>query len=394
MRLVLDLWKLAQDQDDEQAARAVLEAHSGTAVAFLRREDRRDQDGWQEAQAIVQNRVSVLVEDGKLYEQSGLPAEATRMYKEAYDLAPDRLDLLPRLVEAYLKEGLEFEARTAVRLAQQRYPDQAGTWLATAKVHEQGGQLEEAVKAYQEAFAIDPSIEDLRLAIGNLLMRLGRDAEASEFLRAGVNTAEAKPEVVFNYAVSLMRDGKFHAAIPSLRTVVKELPQMQQAWVALAQCLQNTGQNAAAVESFEQANALQPDPKLIFQAAASAQKAGLNERAIADYQAALQQDPTYAKALYNLALVLMDAGRYPEAAASFDQLIQLEGATYRAYYSQGLSYFYMEDTARALEAFELAMAIQETPEVLNNIGLVYDKMGDKKEAQIWYRLAKATKGGP
>ena len=37
---------------------------------------------------------------------------------------------------------------------------------------------------------------------------------------------------------------------------------------------------------------------------------------------------------------------------------------------------------------ELEMEIRETPNLLNTIGRVYNDMGDKKEAVIWYDMAK------
>ncbi len=393
MRLVLSLMKVADQKNDEQTRRDLLDRYAPLAADWLAQHPDQDEDGWLEANNLVHNRVTMLVEDAQLMEQSGLPGEATRMYEEAYQLAPERLDLLPRLVDAYLADGRDLDARVAVRLARERYPDQTGTWIASGKVYEKTGRLEDAVKAYEKAYELDSSLDDVRVAIGNLLMRLGRDAEASRFLRAGVNTATAKPEVVYNYAVSLMREKKYHAAIASLRTVVQQKPEMAQAWMALAQCCQASRQYAAAVEPYEKAFALNPDPKLIFLAGSCAQKAEMPDRAIADYQRALAADPGYVKAQYNLSLAYMDAGLYAEAAAGFDKLIEMEGPTYRAYYSQGLAYYYLKDYDRALESFELGMEIKETPALLNAMGRVYAAKGNKKEAVVWYKLAKQLQGG-
>jgi tetratricopeptide (TPR) repeat protein len=85
----------------------------------------------------------------------------------------------------------------------------------------------------------------------------------------------------------------------------------------------------------------------------------------------------------------MGAGRYEDAVASFDEMLQLEPNSYRAYYSQGLSYYYLERWDEALEAYDLALEQKETVNVLNNIGLVYDKLGKKKKAQEYYKAAKA-----
>jgi tetratricopeptide (TPR) repeat protein len=393
VRLVLALNKLEVDAGNEEVVRELLKEHTPAALELIKNARDESDDGYMEAQSIVHNRVGVMVEDGKLMEQSELWTEAGELYRAAYEMSPERDDLLPRMVDVYLKDGKSMEARVAARLARDDHPNKAGTWIATAKVHEQHDRLDDAIVAYQKAYEIDPEIEDLRVAIGNLLMRQGRDKEAGVYLKEGVRTGDTKPEVIYNYAVSLMRDKKFHAAIPSLRSVTRELPEMYQGWLALAQCLQQTKQYAQAVEPYEKAYALNPDPKLLFHLGRCAQKSSQFDKAIAAYEQALVVDPNYIKARYNLSLTYMDAAKYEEAVDSFNKLVEVEGESYRAYYSMGLSYFYLEKYDEALQAYDMALEQDETVNVLNNIGLVYDAIGDKKKAQEYYKSAKAVQGG-
>jgi len=394
-RLVLALNKLEVEKGTEQAVRALLEKYAPAAVAFIRETEilpePEAQEGYLEAKSIVHNRVGQMVEDGKLMEQSGLDAEAAKLYQSAYELAPDRADLLPRLVDVYIKQDMILEAGVAARLARTDHSEKAGTWIATGKVHEKKGKLDEAVTAFEKAYEIE-KIDDVRVAIGNLHMRLGNDKEASKWLKEGLGDG-AKPEVVYNYAVSLMREKKFHAAIPSLRTVTRERPEMVQGWVALAQCLQTTKQYSKAIEPFEKALELKPDPKLAFHLGSVSRKAKNYDKAIAAYQKALELDPGYVKARYNLSLTFMDTKSYEEAVESFDKMVEQDGESYRAYYSQGLSYYYLGRYDEALEAFDYAMEFKETANLFNNIGLVYDKLGNKKQTAVWYKKAQALKDG-
>jgi tetratricopeptide (TPR) repeat protein len=394
-RLVLAWNRLEQEQEDEQAVRDLLEKYTPPALEYLRthpeKEGEPPAEGLMEARAVVHNRVGMMVEDAKLMEQSGLDEEAARLYREAYEYAPARDDLLPRLVDVLIRQEKVLDAGVAARLARADHPDKAGTWIATAKVHERNRKYEEAVAAYEKAYGIE-EMEDLRVAIGNLYMQLGDDRKAGEWLKAGVDSGSTKPEVVYNYAVSLIREKKYHAAIPSLRTVVSQRPDMVQGWIALAQCLQQTKQYSQAIEPYEKALELQPDPKLAFQLGSVAKNAGRYDKSVAAYQQALALDPTYASAQYNLALAYMKADRYEDAVAAFDTLVEMEGDTYRAYYSQGLSYYYLGDYDAALESYDMALEQKETKNVLNNIGLVYDKLGNKKEAAVWYEKAKQAGG--
>ena len=394
-RLVLALNQLEVEKGTEQAVRALLEKATPPAMDFIDQMDEREspeaEDGYLEAKSIVHNRVQQMVEDGKLMEQSGLDDEAAKLYQDAYELAPERADLLPRLVDVYIKQEKVLEAGVAARLARDDHPEKAGTWIATGKVHEKNGKLDEAVKSYEKAYEIE-EMDDVRVAIGNLYMRLGNDAEASKWLKAGLGDG-AKPEVVYNYAVSLMREKKYNAAIPSLRNVTRDMPEMFQGWLALAQCYQATKQYSKAVEPYEKALELKQDPKLAFHLGSVCRNSKQYDKAIDAYNTALELDPSYVKARYNLSLTYMDAKRYDEAVESFDQLVELEGPTYRAYYSQGLSYYYIARYDEALEAFDLAMESKETVNLYNNIGLVYDKMGDKKKATEYYKAAEDLKGG-
>ena len=88
-----------------------------------------------------------------------------------------------------------------------------------------------------------------------------------------MSSADTKPEVVYNYAVSQIREKKYHAAIASLRKVVKQRPDMAPAWSALAQCLRVTKQYGAAVEPYQQALELEPEPKLAYNLGNCAMKA-------------------------------------------------------------------------------------------------------------------------
>ena len=90
------------------------------------------------------------------------------------------------------------------------------------------------------------------------------------------------------------------------------------------------------------------------------------------------------------ALVGIDATEQVELD---EMMIELDGESYRAYYSQGLSYYYLGRYDEALEAFDYAMEYKETVNLFNNIGLVYDKLGDKKKSAEWYKKAQALKEG-
>ena len=142
---------------------------------------------------------------------------------------------------------------------------------------------------------------------------------------------------------------------------------------------------------YEKALEMRPEAKLAYNLGYCAMKAKRFDTAETAYLRALELDPDMVEARYNLSLNYMDAKRYEDAIASFDMMLELEPDSYRVYYSQGLSFYYLERNDEALEAYDLAMEQKETVNLLNNIGLVYDKLGDKKAAQNYYKQAKKLK---
>ena len=384
-RLVLALKELETAEADEQAVHDLLEEWAPVAAAFLDSTS-GTAAGSQDATTILQSRVVSMIDDAKAMELSGLDAEALALYSAAYELDPARPDLLPRLVDVHLRLGRTADAEAAAAEARRTHPEWTSTWLASAKVHEQAGRLEEALVAYKKTWGIEP-LDGLRLAIGTLYLRMERNQEAADWLRAGL-AADPRPEYTYYYALALVRGGKCPEAIPPLRKVVAERPDMIQAWQSLAQCLQATEQFAEAIEPYERMFALQPDPKTAFLVGSMAQRAKQTDRAVAAYKQSLELDPAFEKAQLNLAICYLEAKRYEEAAPAFARLIELEEPNYRSFYNLGLCNYFLENYEVALENFKGALALEKTVNVLNGIGLVLDKMDNKVEAASWYEQAK------
>jgi len=389
-RIVMALHELETAKNNDQAIHDLLEAWAPLAAAFLDSlggaEAAGTADGHREASTILQQYIVGVIGDAEVMEQSGLDAEALAVYEKAFALAPTRPDLLPRMVEIQLRLGRVAEAEAVAAKARASQPELTATWLASAKVYEQSGRLDEALIAYRKAWSLGP-VDGLRLVIGTLFLRLERNQEAATWLQTGL-TADATPDYLYCYALSLMRGEKLAEAIPHLQKVVAERPEMTQAWQSLAQCLQNTGQYAAAIEPYQKLFDLKPDPTTAFLVGSMAQKAKQTDRAIAAYQQSLELNPDYDKAQNNLALCFLEAKRYEQAAPAFIRLIEIEGPSYRAQYNVGLSYYYLGKYEQSLEAFKAALALEKTVNVLNGIGLVWDKLDNKAEASSWYQAAK------
>ncbi|MBD3222665.1 tetratricopeptide repeat protein [bacterium] len=392
-KLALELAALEDEHGDSQTVRDVLEAWQPVARQWR---DQAEQegivDGVEEAEAIEAHLLARFIEDGQLLEDSGLPIEAAELYEKAYDLAPDRHEILPRLVEAYVQAGQTMQARVRTRMARREHPEAAPVWLATAKVYEAEHQQAEAIDAYRQAYEIAPETPGLRLKLGNMYMRAGEDAEARKYLAEAIQAPDTPTEVIYNYAVSLMRDDKFRAATRPLERVTRERPDFAGGWIALAQCYRARRQYSRAVDAYEEAFTLRPDPAIAYNLGVTAGRAGQWTRAVAAYDQALELAPGNLEAEYNRAVALMRSGDLEAAAEAFAAFRERDPEHYRASLNHGVTLYKLGRYDEAVSVYNITLELNETAEAWDNLGLAYQGLGDEKKAQACFKEAQAMRG--
>ena len=392
-RLVLALADIERQAGDNAAMRNVLETWQPMAVAWRKQAAAENViDGVAEAEVIENNLLSIYLEDGQILEDSGLAAEAVELYEKAFALAPDRDELLPRIVGAHLAAGNTFEAKVAARMARQDYPDKAGAWLASAKVQEAELQTQSALDFYLQAYEIAPETPGLRLKIGNLYMKLGQGTEGRKYLVAAIGEPDTPTEVIYNYAVSLMRDKKYAAAVSPLLRVTREMPEFVGGWQALAQCYRMRKMYSESVAAYQKALELNPDPQLAYNLGVTAGRAKQWDVAIAAYDQALELAPDNLEPAYNRAVALMSAGRLEDADLAFVSYRERDAENYKANLNHGVTLYKLGRYEDAAEVYNITLELKETAEVWDNLGLAYQEMGDKKRAQQCFKEAKKLRG--
>ncbi len=392
-RLALGLAGVERNAGDNEALRGVLENWQPVARAWREMAETQGTiDGVAEAEAIEHNLLSIYLEDGQILEESGMAAEAVELYEKAFSMAPDRDELLPRIVGAHLAAGNTFDAKVAARMARQDYPDKAGAWLASAKVQEADGQLEEAVKSYEKAYEIAPETPGLSMMIGTTYIKLGQGAKGREYLVKVIEAPDTPTNVVYNYAVSLMRDKKYAAAVSPLQRVTREEPEFVGGWRALAQCYRARKMYSQAVAPYQTALALQPDAQLAFNLGATAARAEQWDVAIAAYDQSLEMAPDNLEAAYNRAVALMNAGRLDDADAAFTAYRERDPENYKATLNHGVALFKAGRYDEAVDVYNMTLEIKETAEAWGNLGLAHQELGDTKTAQQCFKEAEKLRG--
>src|SRR5256886_14112643 len=114
---------------------------------------------------------------GDAYATQGFTVKAIAMYKKLTKLKP-ALDGVLRLAELYTQQGLFNDARAQ--------------YLQVAEDFMKAGELEQAVRLFQQVLEMDPENVPMRIKLAEGYVRLGKKKEAWEIFSAAAEASRAR----------------------------------------------------------------------------------------------------------------------------------------------------------------------------------------------------------
>ncbi|MDO9695517.1 MAG: tetratricopeptide repeat protein [Candidatus Latescibacteria bacterium] len=390
--LVMGRIALAEASSDQQAVDAMLDQYAGGARDLLAATgfEPADRTGMA-ARAVLDRALRRKLDVAQTAVREGRHADAAALFEAAMGLDPTRQDLLPQAAMAWFDSGDAMKAKVMARRATQDHPERPDGWRALGRVAEAENRTQDAIAAYTSAWNLDESQNDVAAKIGTLYLRAGDNEGARKFMGAVVSAPDTPAEILFNYGLSLQRSEDHKLAVPPLYKAVEKDPGLIVAWKALAASLRQLERWHEAADAYERALATERDPKLAFQLGTCLVKDGRPGDAIAAYRLALDLDPVYTKAWSNMGVVQMQIEDYVGALDTYRTLAALEDDVYRARLNEGVCLFHLGRYEEAIAAYEQALALQETSAVWENMGHVFDKLGDKQGAASCFKEGKRLK---
>src|SRR5262249_43557342 len=188
-------------------------------------------------------------------ESSYRAAIALRPLAEAYTNLASTLAASRRFEEAFV------HYRTALALN----PRYAFAWTSYGVALEEAGQREEALAAHQRAIAIAPGAMEAHVNLGSLLDDLGKPTEALAAHQPALRLMPS-PEAYNDLGVLLMKLGRNAEAAQTLRLGIELRADVAVLYENLGFALRASGNPAAALEAFQ--SALRIDPGLPMSRAA------------------------------------------------------------------------------------------------------------------------------
>jgi tetratricopeptide (TPR) repeat protein len=230
---------------------------------------------------------------------------------------------LDSLIALY-SQGQIQKAVSASKVLIKEYPNTPFLYNINGACYKALGQLDAAVKCYEQALAIKPDYAEAHSNLGNTLQELGQlDAAVKCYEQALVlkpNYAEAHS----NLGLALYDLGQLDAAVKCYEQALAIKPDFAEAHNNLGITLNDLGQLDAAVKSYEQALTIKPEFAEAHSNLGNAlQKLGQLETAVKYYEQALTIKPEFAEVHSNLGAIFQELGQLPEAVKRYEKALAI-----------------------------------------------------------------------
>jgi len=222
-------------------------------------------------------------------------------------------------------QGQIQEALNAVDILIKDYPHNPVVYNISAACYKALGQLDTAVKRYEQALAIKPDY------------------------------AEAH----YNLGVTLKELGQLDTAIKHYKQALTINPDYAEAYNNLGVTLQELGQLDAAVKRYEQALAIKPDyAEAHSNLGATLQELDQLDAAVKCYEKALAIKPDFAEAHSNLGVTLQELGQLAAAVKRYEQALAIKPYSAETYSNLGNALKELDQLDAAVKRYEQALAIK------------------------------------
>jgi tetratricopeptide (TPR) repeat protein len=298
-----------------------------------------------------------------------------------YDEALSRLDKLTQknpdnavlhferamvLLDASRNDAAETELRKVVTLQPNFYDAERilGRLLLDRAATDKT-KLDEALTHLQAAFKIYPDDLVTGMAITQVFLSTGRNAEAEKVLGTMLERAPDNRLVNFTYAQVLTKLGRGDESRKYLERAVEVDPTFGQAIMQLIDIYQKSGEFERAAELLQPL--INEDPNnldLLRQQALFYLRAGESEKARVVFGMVVDSDPKDARSQYYLAEALTDLEQYEAADKIYRKLLEKTPDDADLLASFGLSQIGQKKLDEAKKTFDALLKIPDLPENL------------------------------
>ena len=290
-------------------------------------------------------------------------ASAIPFYLQTLELNKDNADVRYKLAQSFLKTGRRDQAIQCLEEMLKTNPLKFEIYEFLARLYEEGGNKERALANYQQALLLAPNQPE------NYLHTAEVQLELKQYDRAINTLVEARrrfdvPQITYGLAIALSTAKRYADALPIFEAALQEAKSSQEELI---------------------------DGSFYFNYGATAEQAGLLDKAASLLKKSIELDPSKAAQAYNyLGYMWVDRDlNLDEAGSLIKKALEIEpdNGAYRD--SLGWFYFKKGDFSKAI--IELIHAAQlitpPDPVVYEHIGDTYRALGNMPQAIAYWQKA-------
>ncbi|MDJ0633428.1 MAG: tetratricopeptide repeat protein [Xenococcaceae cyanobacterium MO_188.B29] len=277
----------------------------------------------------------------------------------------------------------------------QQLNDSAPLQANLGSLYAQKQDWHKAVKSYQRAIQLDPSVAGVYRNLAKVLEKLGKEAEAA---KCWYKALSLEPESVdaqkhFELGDTLYKQNQLEEAINCYRWAIELKPDYAQAYFRIGEILQSCGHKSKAIACFQQAVRYDSANVHYYKHLGQILLQEQNwEEAIAYYQKAIHLEPKDWEAYHQLGEVLSKLERWQEATIVYNHAIKLNSQFSWSYNNLGYALLKLEQWTAASQA--LHQAIKINPDFAwsyCHLGDAYYQLKQWDKAIVFYQAAAKLK---
>lgn len=257
-------------------------------------------------------------------------ATALGWFDAALDVDPEYAAALAGKCAVYVKGYVEADdasfisrAESACATALSLNPNLDIVRVALGNLYRSTGRYQDAESEFEKALEIDPSSVESLVGLGSIYRLQNRVDDAEAVLTRAIGLHPGDASAYQSLGLFLYRSGRYEEAAEQYRYAVALNPDDMHSQANLGASYMLDGNFSAAVPAFEKAIEIEPKKMAYSNLGLVYYYLGQYEDAIASHRAAVELEPKDYLALLNLGDTLWVAGRLDEAEEAFTRASEL-----------------------------------------------------------------------
>ncbi|GAB1420758.1 hypothetical protein MASR2M15_08780 [Anaerolineales bacterium] len=299
-------------------------------------------------------------EANQLFWQGKLQAAADKL-AYAVEQRPDDLDYLYEYGQVLIDLG---QPDTALPIAEKMLrldPRDPRSYTLKVNALTWSGQSASAIPVGLTGLELAPEFEPLYTALSRAFTNEQRWRESQEYASKAIELNPNSFRAYWNYAWALSSVGEYDLAINELETTINLNGAFLPPYFELAGLYLAQDRNQDGIAIYEKILSVDSkNAQALLRLCGAYRKVGEFQRAIGFCEDAVNADPTYAGAQYQLGMIRYNERRFDEAQTAFSTCYELQSDNLNCYYRIGLTHYYLGNCDEAWKILENALIMAQS----------------------------------